>query len=118
MGTEHGQDLQSFEEEVEDLDPEFLFGIGQRLEEIILRCSREKNLKPVKNEDNPISDEHLLFMVECITTGADKVPIGKTNRWIGFVQGVMVSKGYTTVFEERRFIWNQKHAQRLSKTRS
>lgn len=30
-------------------------------------------------------------------------PICKMNRWLGFVQGVLISRGVTTVNEERDF---------------
>ena len=44
-----------------------------------------------------------LFMTEFETAINDKMPLNKLNRWLGYIQGVLVSQGLTTVEAEREF---------------
>lgn len=46
------------------------------------------------------SFNHLLWMIEEMRTMTDP---GKWMRWLGFVQGMLISHGLTTVREERDF---------------
>jgi len=48
-----------------------------------------------------VSDEHLHFMLDSIIDNVYIWEEDKINRWIGFVQGVMVAHGFTTIDEER-----------------
>jgi hypothetical protein len=43
---------------------------------------------------------HLLWMIEQINTN-DMMSVDKVARWMGFIQGVMVMRGFITVDEER-----------------
>lgn len=55
--------------------------------------------------DNPgtgrTSTANLLWM--CDTALTRDMPLGKMSRWLGFVQGVMATKGLIDVDEERDF---------------
>ena len=44
---------------------------------------------------------HLKWMLNEIASG--EMDDGKANRWLGFVQGVLVMRNLTTVDEERNF---------------
>lgn len=58
------------------------------------------SLEPKCSEGNECDPEHLLWMLDQIETMEN---YGKANRWLGFVQGVMIREGYTTVQKERDF---------------
>jgi hypothetical protein len=49
---------------------------------------------------NETSDLHLLWMIEEIQT-SEEMGLTKSHRWLGFIQGVLVMKRYTTVADER-----------------
>lgn len=51
-------------------------------------------------EGDETNDVHLLWMLKQIRYNESQSET-KKHRWLGFVQGVMVSKGYLTVAEER-----------------
>jgi hypothetical protein len=44
---------------------------------------------------------HLRWMLSELKTA--KFPKGKANRWLGFIQGIMIERGLLTVHEERDF---------------
>jgi hypothetical protein len=46
-------------------------------------------------------DELNNFLQEYIEGCNDKLPLMKLNRWLGYIQGVLISRGITTVTEER-----------------
>lgn len=48
-----------------------------------------------------VTDEHLNYMIDNIIDNADSWDEGKLNRWIGFIQGVVVSTGYSTIDKEK-----------------
>ena len=49
------------------------------------------------------SSEHLIKMCLYIKENANKWPIDKSNRWLGYVQGVMTVYDLLNVDEERNF---------------
>ena len=49
------------------------------------------------DELNPI---HLLWMLKEIELNQEQ-SLTKKHRWLGFVQGVIITKGWTTVLNER-----------------
>ncbi len=51
--------------------------------------------------DKDTTDEHLLEMCEKILASSATMSMGKMNRWIGYIQGVMVQRNMTTVEAER-----------------
>lgn len=58
--------------------------------------------KDIDNNLGKTSNANLLWMCDRILED-DSMPEDKISRWIGFIQGVMAVKGYTTVDEERDF---------------
>ncbi len=42
-----------------------------------------------------------IFLTEFETAINDKMPLNKLNRWLGYIQGVLISNGLTTVEIER-----------------
>ena len=49
------------------------------------------------------SSEHLIKMCLCIKENANKWPVDKSNRWLGYIQGVLTVYGFLDVAEERSF---------------
>lgn len=43
------------------------------------------------------------FIVEFSYGIEDKLPLMKLNRWLGYIQGCLIERGYTTVEDERNF---------------
>ncbi|AUG85261.1 hypothetical protein DIREPILLOW8_61 [Vibrio phage Direpillow8] len=54
---------------------------------------------PFEQPEYPLSESHLVWMLEQITM--EYMPRTKANRWLGYVQGVMVAKGFINVQDER-----------------
>lgn len=52
--------------------------------------------------DKPTEDKHLTWMLKSILN-VDNMSVTKKHRWLGYVQGIMVLKGYITVADEREF---------------
>ena len=52
--------------------------------------------------DKETQEEHLLWMLDQIRE--KKVTGEKAHRWIGYIQGILVARGVTTVNEERKKI--------------
>lgn len=49
-------------------------------------------------------DEKLSTFIEELEEGCKtRLPINKMNRWLGYIQGVLIERGLTTVNEERDF---------------
>jgi len=65
---------------------------------------KPKNHTQIPNGD-PTSEEHLLWMCEhCIPLVRDDgqgMAVDKYSRWLGFVQGCLIMREYTTVEKER-----------------
>lgn len=57
-------------------------------------------IKPQARPGGETSDEHLLWMLDEIQNQEEDQG-DKHQRWLGFVQGIMVAKGYTDVSTER-----------------
>ena len=57
------------------------------------------DLIPLK-EGKETEDYHLLWMLQELLHNKDQSET-KKHRWLGFIQGVIISKGYTTVLDER-----------------
>ena len=49
------------------------------------------------------SQTRIWAMLEAMERNVDDWPIDKTNRWIGFVQGILFSEGLLDLDEERDF---------------
>lgn len=68
------------------------------------KCFSAVNHTELQNGD-PTSEEHLLWMCEhCIPNVRDDdlgMAVDKYSRWLGFVQGCLIMRGYTTVQRER-----------------
>lgn len=43
------------------------------------------------------------FLADCIKGIEDELPLMKLNRWLGYIQGVLIAWGVTTVEAERDF---------------
>ena len=56
-------------------------------------------VKPLEGDET--NDIHLLWMLHELTNNTEQSET-KKHRWLGFIQGVLISKGYTTVSEERK----------------
>lgn len=53
-------------------------------------------------DDDPTSDKHLLWMcIEAKSKIGHGWSLDKASRWLGFVQGCLIMKKYTTVRAER-----------------
>jgi hypothetical protein len=68
-----------------------------------------RGFEPVQNEDpdqftcpDSFDGNHLLWMLIKIRKG-ELSDVGKANRWLAFVQTVIIFKGWTTIKEERDF---------------
>lgn len=62
----------------------------------------------IEDKELPTSDtsvRHLIWMCQQIVEHTGYVPnewsVTKLHRWIGYIQGVMVARGFTTVLRER-----------------
>lgn len=51
-------------------------------------------------EGKETEDYHLLWMLQELLHNKEQSET-KKHRWLGFIQGVIITKGYTTVLEER-----------------
>lgn len=58
------------------------------------------NMVPIKNE-SPDSPNYLAWMCDKITQHARDWDIDKLHRWVGYIQGVCVANGYSTLERER-----------------
>ena len=58
-------------------------------------------IEPKQRIGGETSDEHLLWMLNEIQTNYNEKDDSKYQRWLGFIQGVMVAKGHTTATSER-----------------
>ena len=62
--------------------------------EEILKTKKDDELSPSKTEPS-----HLLKLIQQART--KNIPNDKLGRWVGFIQGVMVMRGWIDVEEER-----------------
>ena len=56
------------------------------------------SVEPQFNDE--LNDLHLLWMLNEIETNKEQT-VTKKHRWLGYVQGILISKNYTTVADER-----------------
>lgn len=65
----------------------------------LLRLHSDDHLSPEESPETPTRPSHLLWMLERLERG--EMGDLKTHRWLGYIQGVMVSEGLLNVQEER-----------------
>ena len=73
------------------------------LRDVILQSNPELSTSviPIQRcEGDETNDIHLLWMINEIKT-SEKMGLTKCHRWIGYVQGVLIMKGYTNVTEQK-----------------
>lgn len=57
---------------------------------------------PKNDDDKHFKDAQLHeFIYETMEGVAKRLPLMKLNRWLGYIQGCMIERGYTTVEAER-----------------
>ena len=56
---------------------------------------------PSENPQNPTSARHLGWMMGQVLMNDDPRHLATNNRWVGFVQGVMVANGMSSLTIER-----------------
>lgn len=66
---------------------------------IVVADNRYKLDNPFVNAS--VSSEHLIWMLEQALNRNNQVPVDKTGRWIGFVQGVLAARGLLDTTNER-----------------
>ena len=65
-------------------------------------CRRYRDLlnaEPKEDPDNPMHEGHLAWMLQELQLR--RMEQTKKHRWLGYIQGIMVSKGLISVQEER-----------------
>lgn len=72
----------------------------------MLRLQQVRPINHTEREDgDPTHPEHLLWMCEhCAERVRDDslgMNVSKYSRWLGYIQGCMISRGFTTVAQER-----------------
>ncbi len=73
-------------------------------EDILIRYENMlKEFTPSCRENPGTGEGHLLWMLKQIRNHQTKHNVEKYHRWLGFIQGVLIMKGYTTVETERNF---------------
>ena len=66
-----------------------------------LKDSIDANFVVGNIEKHGTSFNHLNFMIDTIEDSLDSWDEAKINRWIGYIQGVLVAKGATNLDHER-----------------
>lgn len=77
---------------------------------IDILLQRDPKVHVCPNPEEPTSDGHLLWMINELETSRD-MSNTKKHRWLGYIQGVLVTRGILNVNEERdltRKIFNGK----------
>lgn len=69
----------------------------------LAKCgNRYLQMFPLHLEDcSPADIELWKFIIEFRNGIEDQLPLMKLNRWLGYIQGLLIERGYTTVQEER-----------------
>ena len=57
--------------------------------------------KPIQSNKGSTDFSHLLWMLNYILENSESMPYGKLNRWLGFIQGCLITRGLLTVEYER-----------------
>ena len=73
---------------------------GLRYRTMLYDFIHDSDWKSVKRED---ATKLLRFLEDFIKGIEDELPLMKLNRWLGYIQGVLISWGVTTVEAERDF---------------
>lgn len=84
------------------IDPDVITKLVFRYQEILLLKIDHIDgsiLDPKPLENDETNDLHLLWMLLEILVNEDQSDT-KKHRWLGYIQGVMVMKGYITVMDE------------------
>jgi len=95
--------------QVRELEQEKSIGTARQMaiQYASLLCERLHELRRDDKEspESDISVRHLIWMCEQVMEHTGYVPkewsITKLHRWIGYIQGVMTARGFTTVLQER-----------------
>lgn len=58
---------------------------------------RDMLIEAATYTDDPLWRFNMEFMFAC----RDRLPLMKLNRWLGYIQGVLIERGHTTVEAER-----------------
>lgn len=64
-------------------------------------------------EVGPVSEaepKHLLGMCEQVVANAETWPATKAHRWVGYIQGVLVALGLTTVDHQKSIVTRLREA--------
>lgn len=69
--------------------------------EALLKCAERYALMAATVEVNCYDPELSRFIQELANGARDKLPLMKLNRWLGYIQGVLIERGITTVEAER-----------------
>lgn len=78
-----------------------LLPIVVRYQQILFdKIEDDENFRYVPDDEDQTSDKHLLWMLYQIKFNVDQ-SLTKKHRWLGFIQGIMTSRGYINVNEER-----------------
>lgn len=102
--------LQPLYQRVEDLENEFKYRTSRQIAVQYSGLLKERLYEyryKLVDEDmsSKTSVRHLIWMCDQIVAHAGYVPdewsVTKLHRWLGYIQGVMVSRGFTTVEEQR-----------------
>ena len=75
--------------------------ILDRYNQILISNSNETavyKIEPIFGDETNV--KHLLWMLQEIETNKDQ-SLTKKHRWLGFIQGIVIAKGWATVSEER-----------------
>ena len=71
---------------------------------LLVLCARYKTI--LENKDfgeGESSSKHLLKMLTVLADNCGTWPVDKSNRWLGYIQGVMTVYKVLNVTEERNF---------------
>lgn len=60
-------------------------------------------IKFLASDTGFIGDRELAKFINEAMDSCHHLPLMKLNRWLGYIQGVLIERGYTTVEEERDF---------------
>ncbi|RYD62363.1 MAG: hypothetical protein EOP83_14840 [Verrucomicrobiaceae bacterium] len=66
----------------------------------LLRCAA-RYLDMMKQHGVPADDPLAKFVIELIDGCYRVLPDRKLNRWLGYIQGIVIERGFTTVTAER-----------------
>lgn len=98
---EKSQPLECFIDDIQIIEMGKLLSVILRYQMILFdKIEDDENFRYAPDEADQTSDRHLLWMLYQIKFNDDQ-SLTKKHRWLGFIQGVMVMKGYITVSDER-----------------